>query len=200
MITQYKPFIDVGTDISVPTSMIAAVIPFLCLLHINFWVLICVLILLKAKCDHIHHVCTNGLAHTCWRWSLRAFSLLTAYQFLSADFYSQGALTTARIRVTIQHLHKKDEAALCSLLFDCSDHMFIIFFCTADHIVLFDICGALWYNNYGSIRRTDFGRCIKAFALMSCEASFLFFSALFYLQTETTYQSFSTRIWPHLWP
>ena len=25
---QYKPFIDVGTDISVPTSMIAAVIPF----------------------------------------------------------------------------------------------------------------------------------------------------------------------------
>ena len=48
------------------------------------------------------------------------------------------------------------------------------FFCTNEHIVLFDICGALWYNNYGSIRRTDFGRCIRAYALMSCGASFCF--------------------------
>ena len=49
------------------------------------------------------------------------------------------------------------------------------FFCTNDHIVLFDICGALWYNSYGSIRRTDFGRCIRVYALMSCGASFCFF-------------------------
>ena len=65
--------------------------PFLCLLHINFWVLTGVLILLKAKCDHLHHVCTDGFAPWWWKWSRRAFSLLTAYQILSADFILKGA-------------------------------------------------------------------------------------------------------------
>ena len=94
----------------------------------------------------------------------------------------------------------KHESVFCSLLLDFTDHMFIIFFCPADHIVLFDICGALWYNSYGSIRRTDFERCIKAFALMSCEASFCFFSALLYIKMMTTWLSFGARIWPHSWP
>ena len=58
-------------------------------MHINFWVLTCVLILLKAKCDHIHRACTNGFAPTWWIWSRRDFSLLTAYQILSANFISQ---------------------------------------------------------------------------------------------------------------
>ena len=65
--------------------------PFLCLLHINFWVMIGLLMLLKAKCDHFHHVCTDGFAPWWWKWSRRAFSLLTAYQILSADFIAKGA-------------------------------------------------------------------------------------------------------------
>ena len=65
--------------------------PFLCLLHINFWVLICVLILLKVKCDHIHHGWTNGFAPTWWKWSRRAFSLLTAYKILNSDFIMKRA-------------------------------------------------------------------------------------------------------------
>ena len=47
--------------------------------------------LLKAKCDHIHHAWTNGFAPTWWKWSRWAFSLLTAYQILSADFILKGA-------------------------------------------------------------------------------------------------------------
>ena len=54
-----------------------------------------VLMLLKTKCDHLHHVCTDGLAPWWWRWSRRAFSLFTAYQFLSCYFYFQEALHTA---------------------------------------------------------------------------------------------------------
>ena len=49
----------------------------------------------KAKCDHLHHVCADGLAPWWWRWSRRAFSLFTAYQILSVDFYFQWALHTA---------------------------------------------------------------------------------------------------------
>ena len=35
--------------------------------------------------NHIHHVCTNALAHTCWIWLLRAFSLSIAVQILIAE-------------------------------------------------------------------------------------------------------------------
>ena len=70
--------------------------------------------LLKAKCDHIHHACTDGFAPIWWKRSRRAFSLLTAYQILNADFYFQEPLTTAWIRVTIPQLRKEDEGVLCS--------------------------------------------------------------------------------------
>ena len=51
--------------------------------------------LLKTKCDHLHHVCADGLAPWWWKWSRRGFSLFTAYQILSAVFYFQGVLHTA---------------------------------------------------------------------------------------------------------
>ena len=50
-----------------------------------------VFLLLKAKSDHLHHACTDGFSPTWWRWSRLAFSLLTAYQILSADFIAKGA-------------------------------------------------------------------------------------------------------------
>ena len=59
------------------------------------------------------------------------------------------------------------------------DHMFIISRHEVDHIIAMDIYRLMWYTIGGSIRRTDFGRYIEAFALMSCEASFLFSSVLF---------------------
>ena len=86
---------DVGTDISVPTSVIAAVIPFSLFTAYHFCVLTGFLIVLKAKCNHLHHVCADGLAPWWWKWSRRGFSLFTAYQILSAVFYFQGALHTA---------------------------------------------------------------------------------------------------------
>ena len=74
--------------------------------------------LLKTKCDHLHHVCADGLAPWWWKWSRRGFSLFTAYQILSYDFYFQGALTTAWRRVTIQHLRRKKHGVIF-----CSDHI-----------------------------------------------------------------------------
>ena len=73
--------------------------------------------LLKAKCDHLHHACADGLAPWWWRWSRRAFSLFTAYQILSSDFYFKWALTKPFTRVTIQHLLREE----CAVLF--SDHI-----------------------------------------------------------------------------
>ena len=75
-----------GTNISAYLSMILLRESFLCLLRINFWVLLVVFMSLKAKRDHFHHECTNGFATAWWKWSRRAFSLFTVYQILSAEF------------------------------------------------------------------------------------------------------------------
>ena len=40
-------------------------------------------------------MCTDRLAPWWWKWSRRAFSLFTAYQILSSDFYFRGVLHTA---------------------------------------------------------------------------------------------------------
>ena len=61
--------------------MIASASAFLCLLHINFWVLASLFLPLKTKCDHIHHACTDGFAPTWWRWSRRAFLCLLRIKF-----------------------------------------------------------------------------------------------------------------------
>ena len=144
--------------------------------------------LLKAKCDHIHHACTHGFVPTWWKWSQRAFSLLTAYQILSADFYFQEPLTTAWIRVTIQHLQKKERgAALCYLLPGCSDHMFIISQYEVDH---------MWWLVCSFFALSAFT--LRSLAFLFCRRSK--FRAHLPSENKTTYQSFVTRIWPHLWP
>ena len=55
--------------------------PFLCLLHINFWVLTNLFPIMKEKCDHLHNVCADGIAPTWWRWSWRAFLCLLRIKF-----------------------------------------------------------------------------------------------------------------------
>ena len=82
---------DVGTDISAPTSVIAAVIPFSLFtayqfLSSNRWFWC----LLKAKCDHLHHVCADGLAPWWWRWSRRAFLCLLRINFWVQILFSRG--------------------------------------------------------------------------------------------------------------
>ena len=157
--------------------------------------------------------------------TVTAFSLFTAYQFLSSDmcidtpeskmrpfpswvyqwvcdcmmemiatsfffaycvsnfecwFYCEKALTAAWIRVTIQHLQKEDEvfSALCWLIL--SDHMFIISFCEADHMWRL-VCLFCTLYVFLLCRRSDF-------------------RAILPPENKTTWPSFGTRIWPHLWP
>ena len=85
--------------------------------------------LLKAKCDHIHHVCTDGFAPICWRWSRRVFSLLTAYQILSVDFI---------YKPTWQSLNSKLQYNTCrrrmKVFSALPDHMFIISRYKFDHM------------------------------------------------------------------
>ena len=199
---------DVGTDISVPTSVIAAVIPFSLFTAYHFCVLTGFLIVLKAKCNHLHHVCADGLAPWWWKWSRRGFSLFTAYQILSADFYFQGALHTAitdavycvklvaydrrvanKLRKGLDKaLHKSYNTtpaeggitSLCSCWLILSDHMFIISRYEFDHMC--------WLACSFSV--------LDAFLL--CRRSK--FRAHLPPENKTTYQSFGTRIWPHLWP
>ena len=59
--------------------------PFLCLLRIKYWLLTALGEGFWCSCDHLHHVCTNASAHTCWRWLVRAFSLIIAVQILIAN-------------------------------------------------------------------------------------------------------------------
>ena len=83
---------------------------------------------------------------------LCTFSLLTAYQILSTDFYFKMALTTVWIRVTIQHLQRKERGAvLCYWLPDCSDHIVIISFQMVDHIWRL-VCSSLLYLFFFSFR------------------------------------------------
>ena len=75
--------------------------------------------LLKAKCDHIHHVCTDGFAPTWWKWSRRAFSLLTAYQILSADFIAKGAWQSCISKLqynTCRRRNAEQLSAICYLV------------------------------------------------------------------------------------
>ena len=131
--------------------------------------------LLKTKCDHLHHACADGLAPWWWRWSRRAFSLFTAYQILSSDFYFKGVLTTAWRRVTIQHLQRKERCVILS-----SDH--IVWPCNL-------LCD--WPHNY---RRFPSGRPHVAIAVFL--PSFLFFSSL---PTESFSSAFFTsKWWPHI--
>ena len=59
--------------------------PFLCLLRIKYWLLMALEEGLGCGFNHLHHVCTNASAHTCWRWSLQAFSLIIAVQILMGE-------------------------------------------------------------------------------------------------------------------
>ena len=170
-----------GTNISVHLYMIATV-TFFSLLHIIFWVLTCLFLLLKAKCDHFHHVCTNGFAPWWWRWSRRAISLLTAYQILSAKFIENS--TWQRCDFKLQYNTCRRRMKVFSAL---PDHIVIISFQMVDHIWRL-VCSSLLYLFFFSFR----------FVFLLCRQRK--FQALLPPENKTTYQSFGTRIWPHLWP
>ena len=59
--------------------------PFLCLLRIKHWLLTALEMKIQYSSNHLHHVCTNASAHTCWKWSHRAFSLSISVQILIAE-------------------------------------------------------------------------------------------------------------------
>ena len=114
-----------------------------------------------------------------------SFSLLTAYQILTFDFiFSRGLDKYDFVSYNTTPAEEGWGSSLLLAAWLLPDHMFIISRCEVDHIIAIDIQRLMWYTIGGSIRRTDFGRCIKAFALMSCEASFLFSSALFTPKTR----------------
>ena len=75
---------------------------------------------------------------------LSLFSLLTAYQILSVEFYFQEVLTKPFTRVTIQRLLKEDEGVFGFLRLDFPDHIFIISLGEADHMLRLE-CSSLLY-------------------------------------------------------
>ena len=70
--------------------------------------------LLKAKCDHLLHVCAEWLAHWWWRWSRRAFSLFTAYQILSSDFIFKGPWQPLEEELQYNTCGGRNGTVLCS--------------------------------------------------------------------------------------
>ena len=172
-----------GTNISVHLYMIATV-TFFSLLHINFWVLTCLFLLLKVKCDHIHHVCTEGFAPTWWRWSRRVFSLLTAYQILSAEFILKIVLDNGAI--VSYNTTTAEEAVSCS---HCSawPHSYHLLVWAWPHVAVdvFLLCS----RRFSSL-----------FPICFFSAGGAIFERFCRPENKTTYQSFGTRIWPHLWP
>ena len=123
----------------------------------------------------------------CWRlcaymMEMIATSFFFAYCVSNFElrFYFKTALTTAWIRVTIQHLQKKDEGVLCSLLLIFSDHMVIISFRIVDH---------MWCRYVSSLLSIHF-----------LSAGGGIFECFCRPKSVTTWLSFYTRIWPHLWP
>ena len=74
--------------------------------------------LLKTKCDHLHHVYADGLAPWWWRWSRRGFFFVYCVSNFEFGLYFKMALTTAWRRVTIQHLRRMEWSVLL-----CSDHI-----------------------------------------------------------------------------
>ena len=90
--------------------------------------------LLKTKCDHLHHVYADGLAPWWWRWSRRGFFFVYCVSNFEFGLYFKIALTTAWRRVTIQHLRRKEWVTVLSsdhIVWPCIcyelDHMFSLF-------------------------------------------------------------------------
>ena len=93
--------------------------------------------LLKAKCDHIHHVCTDGFTPTRWKWSRRAFSLLTAYQILSADFIAKGAWQSCISKLQYNTCRRRNTerfSTLCCL--SCWPHVYHLFLSGWPHVAV----------------------------------------------------------------
>ena len=56
--------------------------PFLCLLRIKYWLLTALGEGFWCSCNHLHHVCTNASAHTCWIWFSWLFLWLQHLKYL----------------------------------------------------------------------------------------------------------------------
>ena len=121
--------------------------PFLCLLHINFWVLTGVLMLLKAKCDHLHHVCADGLAPWWWRWSRRCFFFVYCVSNFEYCFlFSRG------LDKYVFPSYNTTPAEEGIMYFLCSDHMV----CPCDLI-------CVWPHNFHCFQSTDHMRWLVCF-------------------------------------
>ena len=193
--------------------------PFLCLLHINFWVLTGVLMLLKAKYDHLQQVCSDGLAHWWWRWSRLAFSLFTAYQILSCNFYFQGVLHTAitdavycvklvvpdrrvannvqiRCEMTWQIRFSKLQYNTCGgrndVKFSAPTTSFDhVIWSICDHIVSLLLVG----------KATCGGWCVSSlFSMRFFSDDKAILRCIFAPQNDDHISFSRTRIWPHSWP
>ena len=100
-----------------------------------------VLILLKTKCDHLHHVCTDGFAPWWWKWSRRGFSLFTAYQILSAEFIENSTWQSCDSKLQYNTCGGRNGvlfAALDHIVWPCessdTNHIVSDVFCRADHM------------------------------------------------------------------
>ena len=76
---------DKCADIFAHMDMITPTKAFSLVQRIKYWLLTTFQIRFQHSFNHLYHECTNALAHTCWRWSLQAFSLIIAVQILIAE-------------------------------------------------------------------------------------------------------------------
>ena len=160
--------------------------PFLCLLHINFWVLTDVLMLLKTKCDHLHHVYADELAPYWWRWSRRAFLCLLRINFWVQILFSRGL--DNRLKKSYNTTPAEEGMSYCSLLRPHSLTMYLLWawphvfaiFANADHMQRL-VCFFVTFYAVLRYRRRWFG-------------------SVFTPQNDDHISFSRTRIWPHSWP
>ena len=156
-------------------SVIAAAIPFLCLLHINFWVL-------TGSFDASESKMRTSPSCVCRRVSALMMEMIaTSFFFVYCvsnfefGFYFQGALTTAWRRVTIQHLLRMRWGAVL-----CSDH--IVWPCDL-------LCA--WPHSYRRFMpgrpHAMIGVFLSCFLCSSSLPDKLFWDTLSHLKTMTTY-------------
>ena len=168
--------------------MIAAVIPFSLFtayqfLSSNRWFWC----LLKAKCDHLHHVCTDGLAPWWWKWSRRGFSLFTAYQILSAEFIENSTWQSRDSKLQYNTCGGRNEVWFSApttwfdhVIWSISDHIVSDVFCRANHMC--------WLVCFLSV----------LYAFLRCRR--MSFQSIFTPQNDDHISFSRTWIWPHSWP
>ena len=116
-----------------------------------------------------------------------SFFLLTAYQILSAKFIENSTWQRcdSKLQYNTCRVRTRQFSALGCLVIP--DHMFIISRYEVDHMCWLE-CSSLLYLFLLSV------------LLLFFSASEAIFERFYHPKSVTTYQSFGSRIWPHLWP